>query len=386
MASSAQASSAQASSAQNIPIQEYIVQHPIIIDDVLTRFEIDTTPFLVALSEGHDIIIESVYSEIPIDDNTTIGKNVTDIIQLREFFTKHNIPHALDLAKGIFGVKVSFAIWLKDKPTPFYESIHEFMNQVSPQSHTVASFVALTLAYDNLELNIDNYTKRAYKYQDYALPPVRPITAVILSRGMIIPTIQATHTTQATRATQATRTTPTNSIFGGWQAISSPALSPAPSPAPMIASSPIPALMQIPEEISSGETTANPDEGYTQIQRKHRARVQYHPPSIEPLPKEYVGVGPPPLSVAVGSTYNGIKSQKGGILNFQTFWENGERGIDGVFVPEEERFRKYTRFALNFHKDFYKKELTPNDEIVQKYMKENLGPHYPAWAKLFLSA
>jgi len=378
-ASSAQASSAQAFSAQNIPIQEYIVQHPIIIDDVLTRFGIDTTPFLVAISEGHDIIIKSVYSEIPIDDDATIGKNVTDIIRLREFFTKHNIPHALDLAKGIFGVKISFLIWLKDKSMPFYESIHEFMNQVSLQSHTVASFVALTLAYDNLELNIDNFTTRAYKYQDYALPPVRPSTAVILARGMTTPTILANQATHPTHATQAIPAIPTHPIFGGWQAISSPALSPAPSPAPVIASSPIPALMQIPEEIPSGEATANPDEGYTQIQRKHRARV-------EPLPKEYVGAGPPPVSVAVGSTYNGIKSQKGGILNFQTFWENGERGIDGVVVPEEERFRKYTRFALNFHKDFYKKELTPTDEIVQKYMKENLGPHYPAWAKLFLSA
>ena len=357
MASSAQASSAQASSAQVIPIQEYIVQHPIIIDDVLTRFGIDTTPFLVAISEGHEIIIKSVYSEIPTTDHATIGKNVTDIIQLSEFFAKHNIPHALDMAKGIFGMKVSFLIWLKDKPTPFYESIHEFMNQVSLQSHPVASFVALTLAYDNLELNIDNYTKRAYKYQDYALPPVRPITAVILARGMSF---------------QGSQAIPTNPIFGGWQAISSPGLSPAPSPAPMTASSPIPILMQIPEEISSSQEIVNQDEGFTQIQRKLR--------------KQYAGAGPPPVSVAIGSTYNGIKSQKGGIRDFQIFWENGERGIDGVVVPEEERFRKFTRFALNFHKDFAGKGLTCEHKIVQEYMKENLGTHYPAWAKLFLSA
>jgi hypothetical protein len=360
MASSAQASSAQASSAQVIPIQEYIVQHPIIIDDVLTRFEVNMTPFLVAISEGHDIIIYCSYSEIPTTDHATIGKNVTDIIQLSEFFAKHKISCVLDMAKGIFGMKLSFCIWLNDKPMPFFESINEFMSQVSLQSHTTASFIALTLAYDNLELNIDNFTKRAYQYQNHGLPPVRPSTAVILNIGMKPAPLSPALLSHAPLSPALLSHAPLSPAPLSYAPLSYAPLSPAP-------------MMENLEENPSGEAIVNSDEGFTQIQR-NKPR------------KQYVGAGPPPVSVPIGSSHNGSRPQKGGICDFQKFWENGERGIEGVVVPEEERFKKYTRFALNFHKDFTGKGLTPEHEIVQKYMQENLGLHYPAWAALFLSA
>jgi hypothetical protein len=164
--------------------------------------------------------------------------------------------------------------------------------------------------------------------------------------------------------------------FTGWNTI----VSPNPSPTPFIASSPLPALVRIPEEISSTEAIANTDEGYTQVQRKIPKKY------VKEYAKQYDGVGPPPVSVAVGSIYNGRESQKGGIRNFKLFWEDGERGIDGVVVPEEERFRKYTKFVINFHKDFSGKKFTPEHPKIQEYMKEALGTYYPGWAKIFLPA
>jgi len=265
-------------------------------------------------------------------------------------------------------VNISFSIWLNDKVMPFIASIEDVIARIAPQTHNIASFVALTLAYDEMEISLSNVLERAFEYQAYGLPPVRSSKSVILTRAM---------NPRASIVQPTSNVQPTSSIPNfSWKAISSP----SPSPAPHSAPSPIPSLVQIPEDESEDESeykeeapvpsAAQANEKPWQTQGRTRRQI--------------FGAGPAPLSLPADSTYNGKPTGKqpfGWVQEFQKFWDNGELGIETngvrVKVPENDRFRRYTGFVTKFHPKVSGKN--PNNPVVISFMKEQLGEHFTRW-------
>jgi hypothetical protein len=68
-------------------------------------------------------------------------------------------------------------------------------------------------------------------------------------------------------------------------------------------------------------------------------------------------------------------------MDFNKFYKNGEAGIgtNGIKVPENDRLRRYTAFALKFHPDISGKK--PNDPKVVKFMEEQMGSLFATWNK-----
>jgi hypothetical protein len=289
-------------------------------------------------------------------------------MKLKNFFDKKGIPFSFDMAKVVFGVNISFSIWLNDKVMPFIASIEDVIARIAPQTHNIASFVALTLAYDEMEISLSNVLERAFEYQAYGLPPVRSSKSVILTRAM---------NPRASIVQPTSNVQPTSSIPNfSWKAISSP----SPSPAPHSAPSPIPSLVQIPEDESEDESeykeeapvpsAAQANEKPWQTQGRTRRQI--------------FGAGPAPLSLPADSTYNGKPTGKqpfGWVQEFKKFWDNGELGIETngvrVKVPENDRFRRYTGFVTKFHPKVSGKN--PNNPVVISFMKEQLGEHFTRW-------
>jgi len=335
-----------------ITIQEFVSQNPLNTEDVLEDFGINSTPIKAAIARGHDIVFDITYSSIPISDHAQIGKNVTGVMKLKAFCDAKSIPFSFDMAKVVFGVKINFSIWLNDKTMPFSSSIEDILGLFAEQSHTVVSFVALTLAYDNIEISRSNILERAFEYQSYGLPPVRSSKSVILIRAM---------------NTQNQSAIPSIPNFS-WKAISSP----SPSPAPHVAPSPIPSMVQIPEDeenVVEQNVSSAEDKSF-----KYQGRLR----------RRLFGTGPPPVSV--DATYNGKPNGKqpyGWVQSFAKFWSNGEAGIEingeKVKIPENDRFRRFTGFALKFHPRVIGKKV--NDPEVISFMQEELGSHFPAWNK-----
>lgn len=363
---SAQAS-AQAAAMAPITIQEFVKQNPLNIEKVLEDFGINSTPIKVAIAHGHEIAFDITYSSIPIEDEAQIGKNVKGLMRLKKFSNEKGIQFSFDMAKVDFGMNIIFSIWLNDKAVPFLPSIEDVIARVAPQTQTVAIFVALTLAYDKMEISMENLLVRSFEYQHNGLPPVRSSKSVILTKALNPP---------------ASIIQPTSSIPNfSWKTISSPTPSPA-----LMAPSPVPSLVQIPED----ELDESKDESKDEFQGEQEAIIQSAAQADEKSwqtqgrPRKIVGAGPAPVSLSVESTYNGNpigKQPFGWVQDFRKFWDNGEFGIETngvrVKVPELDRFRRYTGFVTKFHPKVSGKN--PNNPIVLSFMKEALGDHFTRW-------
>ena len=375
--------SAQASALESIPIYEFVKQNPLNIEDVLEDFGINSTPIKVAIAHGHEIAFDITYSSMPIEDEAKIGKNVRGLKKLKKFSDEKRIQFSFDMDKVDFGVNITFSIWLlNDKTVPFLSSIEDVIARVAPQTQTVAIFVALTLAYDKMEISMENLLVRSFEYQDYGLPPVRSSKSVILTKALNPPT----------SIIQPTASIPNFS----WKTISSPTPSPA-----LMAPSPVPSLVQIPEdeldESKDESKNESKDESKNEFQGEQEAIIQSaaqadekswqtqgRPRKFQDKPRQIVGAGPAPVSLSVESTYNGNpigKQPFGWVQDFRKFWDNGELGIETngvrVKVPELDRFRRYTGFVTKFHPKVSGKN--PNNPIVLSFMKEALGDHFTRW-------
>jgi hypothetical protein len=423
--------SAQASA--QVSIKRFVTENPLNIEDVLQDLGINSTPIKVAIAYGHGIAFQLTYSTIKIDDEAQIGKNTKDRKKLMLFSNQHKIQFSFENDKDDFVGNFSFYIWLNDKIMPFTSSIDDIISRVAPQSHNVCSFVALTLAYDEMDITISNVLNRAYDYQNYGLPPMRSSSSIILTKPLNIPTSSISNfylKTVNSPILSPVQVAPP-SILPPVQVAPPSILSPVQVAPPSILSPvqvahPLPSMVQIskddaskPEnevdesedEVDESEDEVDESEDEKELlvqsavqtnekpwQTQGRSRRQTFGATSVPsaaqanvkslqtqdnAPRQIFGAGAPPLSVSVGSTYNGkaIGRPQVYVREFQKFYENGEKGVevDGVIVkiPELDRLRRYTSFVIRFHNDVSGKN--PNDPKVISYMKENLGEHFNRW-------
>jgi len=307
-----------------ITIQEFVKKNPLNTEEVLEEFEITSTPINAAIALGHDIVFDVTYSSTPIEDHTQIGKNVTGIMKLNTFCDAKGIPFFFDMAKVVFGVKITFSIWLKEKSMPFSSSIKEILDMFAEQSHNVVALVALTLAYDNIEISRFSILERAFDYQSYGLPPVISSKSVILTKALN-PTVQT------------------------------------------FTPSPIPSLVQIPEDI--GVQNDPSEDG----QYRHQGRLRHQ--------RYLYGTGAPPVSVE--AIYNDKPPEKPPVRvqSWVRFNANGEKGIEingeKTVIPLTDRYRRYLSFVMTNHPTAKGKKV--DDPEVIAFMREELGNHFTDW-------
>jgi len=346
-------------------IHQFAEQHPLNIEDVLSAFNIKSIPLLVAILHDHEVTIQISPTQ-KIIDKEKIGSNAIALVKLRDFLSQKGIQLNFDMANIINEIDIHYTIWVSEKPQPFFESIKDVLEKFSPSQHNIVGFIALTLAYDqimrkpedtnNYDITVANIWERDFLYQDYKIPPLKKVNYSFLVKNEMSQTIPNF----------------------GWHAISSP----APSPGPMMNPSPIPTLLKIPEESAMENVVqAEPENTWKQ---QGRLRHQKLMSSNGYVPgRQLVGASDtPPISVPVGSTYNGKPT--GGsywVMKFDKFFKNGETGIGptGVKIPENDRLRRYTAFVIKNHPEIEGKKV--DDPKVIQFLKAEMKEHFVEWNK-----
>jgi hypothetical protein len=344
---------ATASAPLDLTIQQYVEQNPLVTEYNFDGFGINPMLFEMAINLEHEIRFKISYTSNQIENHTQIGKNVTDVMKLKALCDGKKIPFNFDMAKVVFEFKITFSIWLKEKSMPFSSSIKDILDMFAEQSHNVVTFVALALAYDNIEICRSSILDRAFNYQLYGLPPLRSYESVILTKALN-PPIQVL--------------TPFNPNF------SCEAISPIPSLVPEDG----------PEDIRVHHEPSEDGPEDIRVQHNPSEDGQYQYPGRRRHQRYIYGAGLPPVSVDAIYNDKPIEKQPFRVQSWGVFNSNGEKGIvnfngEKTVIPLNERFRRFTSFVMTNHPPVRGKRI--DDQEVIAFMRNELGNHFGDWNK-----
>jgi hypothetical protein len=343
-------------------LSEFVDQNPLNNEgvlDILTSFKIHPVTFMLA-TKYHRVEFEAVYDDKIITDGSEIGINFKLRNQFAALLKEYNIPFSFEMAKCNLHVTLLLRIILNDGIMPFDEAIREILENFAEQSHIVVKFVALTLAYEALEVTIKEIVWRSWCYQEIGLPPTRSSNSIILIKG---PPSSHMHTIP---------------VFG-WRPIRTPDIQMA-SPVPSLTEPPHVHMKKNSENISVSEQ----DDGWSApVQRKKSSPAQMRKNEGGSAPermREIHGVGSRPDSVI--ANYNPTYYPKSdGISPFDSYFSKGKAGIKGVIRKDEEIYKDWTAHYLAHHHKFAGR--SPSDPEVRSDLQIRLGPHYNEWVKIF---
>lgn len=330
-------------------------------------------PQNILQNESEDVLVASIAMRATItikvqgiknpepSDAAMIVKYVQEFVNLQTFCEKNSLssPKA-EIPEVIGGFTTIIEIWLKPFKAPFTT---DFLEDFHQDSSEAVILTAITLALKKEPLTKEAIIIKSVSLQKYGIPPVLSADAVRLQRPVVSTEQEydpfARHVVSPLQRYPTTpspvpfRDAVMHNMCVGAAAVQLPSTS-----SPEL-------LVQIPEEEPVSTQVKN--EGNFQFQGRQRRQIGAGP-------RQFFGVGPRPSSLPTGCSYNGESNERNyGVQDFKTFWMRGEEKS----VPPQERFRKYTGFALKFHKEL--QGLSIDNPKVVEVMQKLLGEHFTDW-------
>ena len=310
---------------------------------------------------GHtvQVIINPNSTEGEEQDDALLGMRFRRIRNLKSLSSLQINPFDEDKAVN-YGFVSTFKVILNHSRVPFDTT--EIVASFHEDSHQSVIVVALARAYAGLPYDADSNILSATKdFQKHAIPPLFYYNAVRVSTSGMVLTYDPYQSRNVVSPFQQMRS---------------------------VAPSPVPVIPEYDEdhddtEESESESEENPNPWTTQGRRGRHFVAEHVPVPTSPKipPRQFYGAGSAPDSVPPNSTYNEqpLVGGKGKYpKKFSLFWEQGETGINGKRVPENDRLRLYTGYLLS---RLFTGKGADNAEVIA-YMKTKLEDHFDEWNKI----
>jgi len=291
---------------EDIPVNIYVLQAAMIVGAKIT---IDVS----GINSQH------------IPDVAVVGTHVMNFLKLQKFCLDENITLAdCDIRTISGGFTASVKISLETCLFPFdmtkYSDIHK-------NSQAAAGFTVLVNALSGKSIDLESIVFESFKLQSFGIPALVSADAIFISQTK-----------------QPEVTVASYHPFDRQVAVS-PFLSRSivPSPVPFLdvakANLTVPQSAE-PQTVSVREIEEEDDDD------EEDTTVPEEPPFTDVVTRRrhFVGAGPAPISVPVGSTYNKNKTS-GKICPFNVFFERGK----GRGRKDDEIVTDYARFVLDNH-------------------------------------
>ena len=337
---------------EDIPVNIYVLQAAMIVGAKIT------------------IDVSGIKSQ-HIPDAAVLGTHVMNFLKLQKFCQEKNIILAnTDIGTIIGGFTASVKISLETCSFPFdmtkYSEIHK-------NSQAAAGFTVLVNALSGKSIDLESIVIESFKLQNFGIPALVSADAIIISQPKQHEAVVTTY-----------------HPFDRQVAVS-PFLprSIVPSPVPFLdvakANLTVPQSAE-PQTVSVREIEEDDDDDE---EDEEDITVPEEPPFTDVVSRRrhFVGAGPAPISVPVGSTYNKNKTS-GKICPFNVFFERGK----GRGRKDNEIVTDYAKFVLDNHfKLAHANKKKPEDssqyenpqlyEEFRAYMEKQLGKDFQTLGK-----
>jgi hypothetical protein len=311
-------------------ITTFVAENPLNTEEIfpiLEKFGVPPIIFGVG-KKYHTVEITATYETEIITDHKVIGENFNERQTLESFLSQIGIPISFDAKLSNRNMKLSLKILINDKALPFDASQQAFYKLFNEQSVYVVRFLLLVIAYQNLQLPIEDHIQitrkeildKWFDLQTYAGPTKLINKDAVFLKNQQLPQF-------------------------AWGR----PVTPLPPP------SPIPVLDSLPPHLRNPEL------------------------SLPPLQRD---LEDPHTNDDKKQDADGFTRVGAGICRFDMFFRRGKDGINGRVLPDEEIYKNFTKRVLEKDKDVGGLETT--DPIFRKEMNRKLGPaHFKEWEKFY---